>query len=121
MPVSMLERSPFRDFRIPGLILCVVLGLGAFFVAAGLFSLPAWRWAERLNPFKSKHWSWMAAVTFGVALIIWIAVQVAMIGGGSWLQVLYFGVGLLILLTSLTPSVRLHLGARRFPGLNGPT
>ena len=121
MPVSMLTGSPFRDFLIPGLILCVVLGLGAFFVAAGLFFQPAWRWAERLNPFRSKHWSWTAAVGFGLAQMIWIAVQVAMIGGGSWLQALYFGVGLLILLTSLTPSVRMHLAARNYPGLSGPT
>ena len=109
MPLTMLNASPFHDFLIPGLILCVVLGLGALLVAASLFFLPAWSWAERLNPFKGKHWSWTAAVGFGLALMIWIAVQVAMIGGGSWLQPLYFGVGLAILLASLTPSVRRHL------------
>lgn len=111
MPLSMLQGSPFHDFLIPGLILCVVLGLGALLVAAGLFFLPVWSWAERLNPVKGLHWSWMAAVSFGVALMVWIAVQVAMIGGGSWLQPLYFGVGLAILVLSLVPSVRSHLVA----------
>ena len=57
------------------------------------------------------HWSWMAAVTFGLALMSWIAVQVVMIGGGSWLQPLYFGVGLAILVLSLAPSVRRHLAS----------
>ena len=111
VPLSMLHGSPFHDFLIPGLILCVVLGLGALLVAAGLFFLPALLWAERLNPFKGMHWSWMAAVSFGLALMIWITVQVAMIGGGSWLQPLYFGVGLGVLGLSLAPSVRSHLVA----------
>jgi hypothetical protein len=111
MPLSMLHGSPFHGFLIPGLILCVVLGLGALLVAAGLFFMPVWAWTERLNPFKGIHWSWMAAVTFGVALMGWITVQVAMIGGGSWLQLLYFGVGLAILVLSLAPSMRSHLVA----------
>lgn len=118
MPLSMLHGSPFHDFLVPGLILCVVLGLGALLVAAGLFFLPVWSWTERLNPLKGMHWSWMAAVTFGVALMIWITVQVAMIGGGSWLQLLYFGVGLAILVLSLVPSVRSHLVA---PSQRPPT
>jgi len=76
-----------------------------------LFFLPALHWAERLNPFKGMRWSWMAAISFGVALMVWIAVQVVMIGAGSWLQPLYFGVGLAILLLSLAPWVRRHLTA----------
>ena len=111
MLLSWLEDSPFTDYLFPGLVLCIVLGLGALLVAAGLFFLPVWSWAERLNPAKGIHWSWMAAVSFGVALMIWIAVQVAMIGGGSWLQPLYFGVGLAILVLSLAPSVRRHLAS----------
>jgi cytochrome b561 len=68
-------------------------------------------WAERLNPAKGRHWSWAAAFVFGLALMIWITTQVAMIGGGSWLQPLYFGVGLAILALSLAPSVRRYLSA----------
>jgi len=118
MPLSMLHGSPFPDFLIPGLILCFVLGLGALLVAAGLFCLPVWSCAERLNPFKGTHWSWTAAVTFGLALMIWITVQVAMIGGGSWLQLLYFGLGLAILVLSLAPSVRRQLAS---PSQRPPT
>jgi hypothetical protein len=35
---------------------------------------------------------------FGFALMIWIFVQVSMIGGGNWLQYLYFVLGVLQLL-----------------------
>jgi hypothetical protein len=109
MPVEMLAGTPFPNYLIPGLILCVVLGLGAFFVLACLFFLPDWGWAARLNPVKGQHWTWTAAALFGLALMIWITVQVLMIGLGSVLQPLYFGVGLAILLLTLAPSVRRYL------------
>lgn len=113
MPLSMLRDSPFRDFLIPGLILGVGLGLGAFLVAAGLFFLPALPLVERLSAFKGTHWSRWAAITFGLALMIWILVQVAIMGAGSWLQVLYFAVGLAVVGLAFTPSVRTYLAAGR--------
>jgi hypothetical protein len=109
MPLEMLQGTPFPNFLIPGLILGIVLGLGAFFVLACLFILPKWAWAQRLNPFKGQHWTWAASAAFGLALMIWITVQVLMIGLGAFIQVLYFGVGLAILLLTLTRPVRDHL------------
>ncbi len=109
MPLDMLQGTPFPNFLIPGLILCVVLGLGAFFVLACLLIRPDWAWAERLNPFRGQHWTWAAAGAFGLALMLWITVQVLMIGLGAFIQVLYFGVGLAILLLTLTRPVRGYL------------
>jgi hypothetical protein len=109
MPVSWLENTPFSDYLIPGLILCIVLGLGACFMLACLLMLPDWGWAQRVNPFKGQHWTWTASAAFGFALMIWITVQVLMIGLGAWLQPFYFGVGLGILLLTLAPSVRTYL------------
>jgi hypothetical protein len=109
MPLEMLKGTPFLNFRIPGLILGIVLGLGAFFVLACLFTLPDWRWSQRVSPFKSQHWTWAASAAFGLALMIWIMVQVLMIGLGAVIQVLYFGVGLAILLLTVTPPVRKYL------------
>ncbi len=106
MPQEMLAGTPFPNYLIPGLILCIVLGLGAFFVMACLLTLPDWAWARRLNPFKGQHWTWTASAAFGLALMIWITVQVLMIGLGAFIQVFYFGVGLTILLVTLAPSVR---------------
>jgi hypothetical protein len=109
MPLEMLAGSPFASYLIPGLILCIVLGLGAFFVLACLFARPDWGWARRLNPFKTQHWTWAASAAFGIALMIWITVQVLMIGLDTWLHPLYFGVGLAILLLTLAPPVRDYL------------
>ncbi len=109
MPLTWLEGTIFPDYFIPGLILTVVLGLGAFFVLASLLFLPEWRWTQRLNPVREQHWAWSAAAAFGVALMIWIVVQVLMVGLGAWLQPFYFGVGLAILLLTLTPPMRAYL------------
>ena len=50
MPLEMLAGSPFSNYLLPGLILCIVLGLGAFFVLACLFTRPDWGWARAAQP-----------------------------------------------------------------------
>jgi hypothetical protein len=35
----------------------------------------------------------LAAAAMGLGLMIWLFVQVNMIGGGHWLQILYFTIG----------------------------
>lgn len=112
MPVTWLEGTPFSNYLIPGLLLSIVLGLGAFFVLICLLILPEWSWAQRLNPFKEQHWTWAASAAFGLALMTWITVQVLMIGLSVWLQPFYFAVGLAILLLTLSPSMRNYLRRR---------
>jgi hypothetical protein len=109
MTTKILVGSPFRDFRIPGLILLTILGLGSILLATALFRLPTWSWATSLNPYRRQHWVWAATIVYGVAVMIWIGTQVAMIGLGSWLQPLYFGVGLTFVILPLFSSVRRHL------------
>ena len=94
MPISMLKGSPFKDFFFPGLILLSVNGLGN--ILSGILCL------------KRHKLAGYAGIVFGLALIIWIFVQVSMIGGGHWLQYLYFCLGVLELL--------LAIGIREFEG-----
>ena len=47
--------------------------------------------------------------------MIWITVQVLMIGLDTVLQPVYFGVGLAILLVTLVPAGREYLGAPMSP------
>ncbi len=88
MPLTMLKGSPFTDFLIPGLILCIVNGAGNIFSA--------------ILSFRRHKLSGFAGIFFGSGLIIWIFVQVSMIGGGHWLQNLYFSLGFLELLLGFT-------------------
>jgi hypothetical protein len=79
MPLSMLEDSPFTNFFWPGLILFAVIGIGH--TAAAVMS------------FRRHRFSGLAGAVIGIGLMIWIFVQASMIGGGHWLQYLYFALG----------------------------
>ena len=87
MPIDMLKNSPFRNFLIPGIILFLVNGVGNIISA--------------IICFKMHRIAGFAGLFFGFGLIIWIFVQVNMIGGGSWLQYLYFVLGILELLLGI--------------------
>lgn len=79
VPLSLLEGSPFSNFLIPGIILFLVNGIGQLW--AGMLSL------------KRYSWSGHASAVFGIGLMIWIFIQVSMIGGGHCLQYAYFFIG----------------------------
>jgi hypothetical protein len=66
LPLSALRDSPFETYFGPGLILFCVLGLGP--LAAALL---AWR-RHPLAP--------MATLVVGVALLTWMAVEIAIVG-----------------------------------------
>lgn len=76
---AMLAHSPFSSFLIPGLFLFIVNGLG--------------NGAGAVLSFKRKSQAAMAGLFLGVELCLWILIQVYMIGFTSWLQPLYFAVG----------------------------
>jgi len=86
MPVSYLDGSPFADYRIPGLILLGVFGIGSL-VAAALVLLRLW-------------YAPLVAFAIGTGQMIWIAVQMSIIPEFSLLQPTMFVVGLVIAVSS---------------------
>lgn len=97
MPLSMLEGSPFDNFMFPGIILLTILGIIPMVVFYGLW--------------KRKNWAWMGALTVSVALIIWIGVEIWMVGYHSEppLQLVYGLLGVILLVLTLLPAVRHQL------------
>jgi hypothetical protein len=96
MPVTYLRGTPFEDYRVPGAILFCVLGIGPMAALYGIRS--------------RRRWAWWGSVAAGVALLMWLAVQVALIGYRSFLQPFYGAVGFFILFTTFHSSVRQVLG-----------
>jgi hypothetical protein len=90
LPLSALADSPFDTYLVPGLILFAVLGLGPL-VAARL----AWL-RHPLAP--------TAAVVVGAGLLIWIAIEVAIIGYSNEppLQVIYAVLGVAIVVVAFS-------------------
>ena len=89
LPLSALAGSPFDTYLVPGLILFGVLGLGPLVAA-----LLAWL-RHPLAP--------TAAVVVGVGLLIWVAVEVAIIGYSNEppLQAIYVILGVAIVLVAI--------------------
>jgi hypothetical protein len=78
----------FKDFLLPGFVLTSVIGAGQLLTALLLMR-------------KSQKRLWVSLIS-GVILIIWIVVQVLLIGFNSWLQPFIFALGLTEILITLT-------------------
>jgi len=96
IPLLALKGSPFETYFVPGLILFCALGLGPL-AAAWL----AWR-RHPLAP--------IAALGVGVTLLIWMAVEIAIVGYSNRppLQPFYILLGAVI--TGVGLSWRIMLG-----------
>ena len=81
VPREWLEGTPFEDYTIPGILL--LIGAGVMVVAATMVLLRA----------RSAS---VVSGGAGALLVIWIIVQVAMIGYVSWMQPVSFAAGLAI-------------------------
>lgn len=106
MPTSMLVRSPFSDFLIPGILLLIIFGLLPLLVLYGLIQRPQWAWADALNPFKVIYSFWALSLYIGFGQIIWIMVQTYMLNSVGIIHLIYMSLGLLIQAVTLLPSVQ---------------
>ena len=108
VPSELLASTPFSSYLGPGLLLFSVLGVYPLVVAYALWARPSWRWPNHLNPFRRAHWAWAAALSVGVALIVWIGTQMLLLGWYHWLQYLYLLWGIILLGLPLLPSFRAY-------------
>lgn len=83
IPLSVLHGTVFADFTIPALLLGVVVGGSALGAAA-------------VAVFGPRRMETLTTAAAGCIMIGWIAIEVAMIGLGSWLQPAYFAVGVVM-------------------------
>ena len=99
VPTEWLKGSPFPDYFVPSLILLVVVG-GSFVVAA-------------MAVFTGLRIARLAALTAGIVVLGWLAVQLAIIGYVSWMQPTTAIAGVLVLvLGSLLPRAHRRRSSR---------
>ncbi len=106
MPLSMLEKSPFNSFFIPGVILFSVLGLIPLLLIIALLKKPESKLAEQINLFKDMHWSWTYSIYIAFTLISWIQVQMVFLHAVHWLHTFYMFFAIAIIIIALLPQVR---------------
>jgi uncharacterized membrane protein len=107
LPISVLKGSPFRNYLAPGVILFTILGLGPLGAA-----ILAWR-RHPLAPFL--------AVAVGGALLVWIAVEIAIVGYSNQpaLQAFYLALGIVIMLVGIAWLLRTGIPYLRRPSARG--
>ena len=93
LPSNWLEGSPFKNYLIPGIILLTVLGVFPLITTMGLIN------GTRKALISSR--------LIGYALVIWIAVEILIIGyqPDPPLQLIYGIEGIIILLLGYSTSV----------------
>jgi hypothetical protein len=64
-----------------------------------------------MNPFRQFHWNWVATIGAGVALIVWITVQVQWITFGVLHGICLVWGGLIIVI-ALLPSAREYCSSK---------
>ena len=84
IPASVLIGTPFSGFTVPAMLLGAVVGGSALLAGA----------VTALGP---RQFGAPATAIAGCVTVGWLAVEIAMIGLGSWLQVFYLFVGLLMI------------------------
>ena len=106
MPPEWLQGTPFASYLIPGLILTLALGVLPVVAAVALWrrpSRPALARVERALGFDA---AWLATCASGMAIMIWIVTQVAMVRMFHPMQAFIFGLGAGIALLAILPAVR---------------
>jgi len=105
MEESWLEKLPFPDFRIPGIILFLFLGIFPLIGLIGLFIRKENRILNSINVYNDKFWGWTYSLYTGIISLVWIISQ-QLLTAYFILQPLIAGVGLLVVIFALMPRVQ---------------
>ena len=106
IPLSLLASSPFKDYLVPGILIFIIFFLLPILILIGLFFRTDSRWISWLNIYSDQHWSWTFSLYEAIILIIWMDIQIMMIGCGYTIQHVYLLLGVAILIVTLLPPVR---------------
>lgn len=105
-----LDHVPLiSDWRVPGLVLGLGIGVESLLATYGVWRRPRWRGAARLERATGRHWSWAATGLAGIALGGWTAVEVALIPDRSPIEALYAALAATLVLSCAHPSFRRYL------------
>lgn len=106
MPVSDLARTPFQNFFIPGLLLIFIWGCGSLLALVGLWLRPQWSLLNWLTRWTDEHWAWDLSLVLGIALIIWLTVQVFTLPAVAPIQIILYALAVLLIVLPLHPQMR---------------
>ena len=83
LPLEILKHAPFSDFLLPGLILFIIIGLGS--IVSCIVTI-----------MKKRNYPFLIIFS-GIALTIWIGIQMLMLQGVHWAHILYGLIGVVLI------------------------
>jgi hypothetical protein len=99
LPSNMLDHLPLANFLLPGLFLLIFFGFLPLPAATGLIWNSLFGFLSILNPVKKWHWASTLSLFIGIVLVGW-TLGGLILWGVNFLSVVYFLLGLLIVLIS---------------------
>jgi hypothetical protein len=108
---SWLDNLPFPNYRFPGLVLFLFLGVFPLVGLFGLFIRKNNRVLNSINIYIDKYWGWTYTLYSGIICVIWIVVQ-QLLTGYFVLQPIVAGNGILIIILCLIPRVQKYFTVR---------
>jgi len=84
LSLRLLDDTPFKNFRLPGILLLVIVG--------GVNMIAVFTNMQH----STNRYNW--AMAGGTMICGWIIAQMMLIGALHWLHFIYLGIGLLIIL-----------------------
>lgn len=104
-PPETIERLPFPDYLMPGIILLLGMSILPGITFYALLVRPNWHWPQWFNLYPEQHWAWTFALYTGIVLAIWINVQILMVGAIGQIQPFYGLYAVALIICSLLPKV----------------
>jgi len=106
LPLEYLANTPFNGYFFPGFFLGFFLGLIPLTLVYTLWRRPQRPYMNVLNIYNDMYFAWTYTLYLGIVLIIYMDLQIMMIGYHSKLQVAYALLGVLILIITLMPEIK---------------
>lgn len=100
---SYLSGLPIQDYLLPGILLLVGFGLFPVLLAVALWMKPTW-----LAPLASHYMGWIVTVMLSIGLMLWMLVQIGIMGIQQPIQIIIIIVALTIFVLALLPQTRAY-------------
>ena len=101
-----------RSYEVNDLFFVIAYFILPILATYGLWTLPKWHWTDAINTWAKENWAWSLAGMIGAILIVWIAVEVSLIGSPDgfprFLQVMMTLMGVVIISLAMLPRVRTY-------------
>ena len=92
LPLVLLENVSLQTFLLPGMFLLVIMGILPLVAAFGLL--------------RGQKSAWIVTVGLSILLILWICFQIILWGAPIMIQIIYLGLGVVMLGLCFIPSIR---------------